>query len=142
MRDLMNNIHLLPVIVPPAAAPTGNTAMVGTVVSRRGYDSLTFGIMTGDLADADVTFTVLVEESDLVGSGFVAVDDKDLIGTEALAGFTFAADSKCRKIGYKGGKEFVRLTITPANNTGAASVVAMAILGHPSAAPTPNPPQA
>lgn len=142
MRDLMNNIHLLPVIVPPAAAVADNTAQVGAVVSRRGYESLTFAVMTGNLADVDATFAVLVEESDLIGSGFVAVDDKDLIGTEALAGFTFAADNKCRKIGYKGGKEFVRLTVTPANNVGAAAIVAMAILGHPSSAPTANPPQA
>jgi len=140
MRDLMNNITPKPVIAPAAAAQIDNTALVGTAIDRAGFDSLTYIILTGTLADVDATFAVLLEESDASGSGYAAVDDKDLIGTEALAGFTFAADGACLKLGYKGGKRYTRLTITPANNTGAAPISAMAILGHPSSAPTANPP--
>lgn len=138
MQDIMNNINPRPVIAPQIG--TDNTAMVGAVIDRLGYDSLTYVIQTGTLADADATFAVLLEESDAQGSGFAAVDDKDLIGTEALAGFTFAADGVCRKLGYKGGKRYTRLTVTPANNTGNAPISACAILGAPSSAPTPNPP--
>jgi hypothetical protein len=141
MRDLMNNINLKPVIVPPAAAITDNTAQVGAIIDRQGYESLTYAIMTGTLADADATFTVLLEESNDSGmSGATAVADADLIGTEDLAGFTFAADSACRKLSYKGNMRYTRLTITPANNTGNAPLVAMAILGDPLTAPTANPP--
>lgn len=140
MRDLMNNIYPKPVIAPAAAAQTDNTAIVGTAIDRAGFDSLTYVILTGTLADADATFTVLLEESDVSGSGYTAVDDKDLIGTEALAGFTFAADGACRKLGYKGGKRWTRLTVTPANNTGNVPIGAIAILGHPSSAPTADPP--
>ncbi len=140
MRDLMNSINVKPVIVPVAAAITDNTAQVGTVIDRLGFDSLTYAIITGTLADVDATFTVLLEESDASGSGFAAVADADLLGTEALAGFTFAADGVCRKLGYIGNKRYTRLTITPGANTGAAPLSALAILGHAMSAPTANPP--
>lgn len=138
MRDLMNNINVKPVIAP--AVVTDNTAQVGAAVDRAGYESVTYVIQTGTLADADATFTALLEESDSSGSGYTAVADVDLIGTEALASFTFAEDGKCLKIGYKGAKRYTKLTVTPANNTGNAPLSAIAILGHPASAPTANPP--
>jgi hypothetical protein len=140
MRDLMNNIHPLSVI-PPAAAVTDNTAKVGSIIDRLGYNSLTYVIQTGSLADADATFTVLLEHGDDPSlSDAAAVPDDDLVGTEALAGFTFADDNETRKLGYTGGKRYTRLTVTPANNAGNAFVSAVAILGHPVSAPTANPP--
>lgn len=139
MRDLANRINFKRVIS-PAAAVADNTAQVGQVVDRRNYDSLTYAILTGALADADATFTVLLEESDQSGSGFTAVDDKDLLGTEALAGFTFADDDKVFKLGYIGSKRYTRLTVTPAGNSGNAFIAAVAILGHAALGPTPNPP--
>ncbi len=138
MRDLFNNMNPKPVIAPQVATDT--TALVGLVIDRAGYEALTYIIQTGVLADVDATFAVLLEESDASGSGFTAVDDKDLIGTEALAGFTFAADGVCRKLGYKGGKRYTRLTVTPAANSGNAPLAAYAELGFPSSAPTANPP--
>lgn len=140
MRDLFNNINVKRVLS-PAAAVTDNTAFVGQVVDRLNYDSLTYLIATGSLADADATFTVLLEESNSSGSGFTAVDDKDLLGTEALASFTFADDDKAFKLGYIGSKRYTRLTITPANNTGNVFLAGVAVLGHPHNAPTANPPQ-
>ena len=56
------------------------------------------------------------------------------------ARMSFADDNKTRKIGYVGGKRYVRLTVTPANNTGNIFLAAIALLGHPRNAPTPNPP--
>ena len=140
MRDLMNNIHPVTVI-PPGTAPTDNTAVVSAVVDRLGFGSVTFVLLTGTLADADATFTVLVEHGDVADlSDAEAVPDALLIGTEALAGFTFADDNKARKIGYAGGKRYQRVTVTPAGNASAANLGAVAILGHPVNAPTSNPP--
>ncbi len=65
-----------------------------------------------------------------------AVADTNLLGTEALAGFTFADDDEVRKIGYMGHKRYVRLTITPASNTGAWDIAALALLGRPRHAPS------
>lgn len=139
MKDLMNNIDVKRAISPVSVAD--NTAQVSQIIDRRGFDSCTFVIATGSLADADVTFAVLLEESD--DSGFStsnAVADADLLGTEALAGFQFDDDNECRKLGYVGGKRYLRLTITPSGNASAAVLCAVAILGHPSLVPTANPP--
>lgn len=134
MRDLASNIAIRAVIAP--AVVSDNTAAVGTVIDRRGFDSLTYVIATGTLADADATFTALLEESDASGAGFTAVADADMIGTEALASFTFADDGAVRKLGYIGHKRYTRLTITPAANSGSAPFSAVAVLGHAGARPT------
>ncbi len=140
MRDLLNNVT--PVnIIPPGVATSDNTAVVSAIVDRLGYGSVTFVILTGTLADADATFSVLVEHGDAANlSDALAVPDALLVGTEALAGFTFADDGKARKVGYGGGKRYQRLTITPTGNASAANLGAVAILGHPVNAPTANPP--
>lgn len=139
MRDLHNNIHPIRAISPVSVAD--NTAQVSQIIDRQGYDSLEFVILTGSLADADATFGVLVEHGDAANlSDAAAAPDADLLGTEALASFTFADDDETRKIGYRGAKRYVRLTITPAVNASAALLAAVAILGNPAVAPTANPP--
>lgn len=139
MRDLMNEIDVKRVLSPVSVAD--NTAQVGQIIDRKGYESLTYLIATGSIADSDATFAVLLEESDDSGmSGATAVDDADLIGTEALAGFQYDDDNECRKLGYKGSKRYTRLTITPTSNSTAALIAAVALLGHPANAPTANPP--
>ncbi|WP_431861387.1 hypothetical protein [Azospirillum sp.] len=140
MRDMMNCCTPKRAIS-PAAATTDNTAFVSQIIDVQGYDSLTFLIQTGSLADADATFTTLVEHGDDSSlTDAAAVADAELLGTEALASFTFADDNKCFKIGYVGSKRYVRLTVTPANNSGNAFVSAIALLGHPAQRPTANPP--
>lgn len=140
MRDLLNTIHPVKALA-PSAGPTDNTAQVCAIIDRQGFDSLTYIIQTGSLADADATFTVLLEEGDESDlSDAASVIDADLVGTEALASFTFADDGKCFKLGYVGGKRYTRLTITPAGNASAGAMSVVAILGHPSIQPTANPP--
>ena len=139
MRDVLNNIDPKRVLSPVSVAD--NTAQVGQIIDRQGYGSLTYLIQIGSVADADATFTVLLEEGDAANlSDAAAVADADLIGTEALAGFQFDDDNEVRKLGYRGTKRYTRLTITPANNASAALLSAVAVLGHPSLAPTANPP--
>lgn len=139
MRDQTNNITPKRVIAPVSVADT--TAQVGEIIDRQGYESLTYVIATGSIADADATFTVLLEEGDAANlSDAGAVADAHLLGTEALAGFQFDDDNETRKLGYIGNKRYTRLTITPVNNASAAVVCAVAILGCPANAPTANPP--
>lgn len=137
-NDLMNNIDVKRVISPVSVAD--NTAQVGTVVDGQGFGSVTYLIATGSIADADATFTVLLEESDASGSGFAAVADDDLLGTEVLAAFQFDDDNECRKLGYRGIKRYTRMTITPVNNAAAAVIAAVAVLGSPAVGKTSNPP--
>jgi len=99
MNDLFHNVTVARALSPVSVSD--NTAQVGQIIDRQGYGSLTFAVGLGSLADADATFAVLVEHGDAANlSDAAAVDDVDLLGTEALAGFTFADDNATRKIGY------------------------------------------
>lgn len=139
MKDMTNCVTPKRVIAPVSEA--GTTALVGQIIDKRGFDSLTYIIATGSIADIDATFTVLLEESTDSGmSGATAVADADLLGTEVLAAFQFDDDNECRKLGYIGSMRYTRLTITPVANASAALISAVAILGHPMIAPTANPP--
>lgn len=127
--------------ISPAAAGTDNTAFVSQIVDTRGYGAVEFAILTGSLADADATFTVLVEDGDAANlSDAAAVADAELLGLESQASFTFADDDKVFKIGYIGNKRYVRVTITPAANSGNAFIAGVWILGKPVTFPTANPP--
>jgi hypothetical protein len=139
MKDLMNSITVKRVISPVSVSD--NTAQVGQVIDRKGFESVTYLIATGSLADSDATFSVLLEESDASDmSGAAAVADADLLGTEALAGFQFDDDNECRKLGYIGSKRYTRMTITPSGNASAGLLAAVAVLGHAQIQPTVNPP--
>lgn len=140
-RELMNNIHPLRGYAPLATASADDTALVTEIIDTQGFDSLVFLLMVGVLADANATFVVLVEDGDDSGlSDNDAVADAELVGTEALSTFLFSDDNETRKIGYLGGKRYVRLTFTPAANTGAVPFAVIAVLGHPDISPTANPP--
>jgi hypothetical protein len=129
MRDTYNNLKFVPAIAPVTA--TDNTPIVGAIISNAGFQSLTYAIQTGVLASANATFAVLLEESDAADmSGSNVVADTDTIGTQALAGFTFANDDVTTKLGYIGGKLYTRLTITPAGTAGNAAISALAVLSH------------
>ena len=137
MKDLFHSLHPVTAIAPVSVAD--NTPLVSAVIDRQGFDSVSFVILTGSLADADATFAALLEESSN-GTDFAAVAAADLLGTAALAGFTFADDNETRKLGYAGAKRYLRLTVTPSANASAALIAAVALLGHPAVAPTANPP--
>ena len=139
MKDLHNNIHVARGLS-PVAAGTDNTAFVSQANDRKGFEAVEFLILIGANTDADATFTTLFEDSD-DNVTYAAVTDANLLGTEALASFQFDDDNEVRKIGYTGGKRYQRVTITPANN--AAGNIYMAgiwLNGHPTQAPTVNPP--
>jgi hypothetical protein len=140
MRELHDNIDVKPGIF-PAAAITDNTPFVSQILDMQNLQSAEFVILTGSLADADATFTVLVEEGEQANlSDNTAIDDRDLRGLEIQASFTFAADNKVFKLGLRpSGKRYKRVTITPPNNTGNAFVAGVWVT-RPLLAPTPNPP--
>lgn len=128
MRDLHFDVKYSRAIA-PAAATTDNTAFVSQIADTLDALSTEFVGLFGSIADADATFTVLVEHGDQANlSDAAAVPDAQLLGREAgtvTAGAAstgaapgFADDNKTTKIGYVGTKRYVRVTITPAANTG------------------------
>lgn len=123
MKDLHNNVNFSRAISPVSVAD--NTAQVSQILDTANYAANELAILTGSIADADATFTVLIEEGDTSNlSDAAAVADADLLGTEAQAGFQFDSDNQTRKIGYIGSKRYIRATITPVNNASAALLAA------------------
>lgn len=141
MRDLHNSVYPKRALS-PVAAGTDNTAYVSQILDMQGYESAELVILIGANTDADVTFTVLIEDGAASNlSDAAAVADAQLLGTEALASFQFDDDNEVRKIGYTGNKQYLRATITPANNAaGNIFIAAVWLLGHPRSMPTANPP--
>ena len=120
----------------PVAATTDNTAYVSQILDMKGYDSAEFVWLSGSIADADVTFTVLVEHGDASNlSDAAAVADEDLTNTEASAAPLFSSDDSVGSIGYIGNKRYVRVTITPANNSGNIFLAGVWLRGHASQQP-------
>lgn len=126
LKDNHNKFDVKRAISPVSVSD--NTAQVSQIIDLQAYQSLEFLITAGSLADADATFTTLVEHGDASNlSDAAAVSDSELLGTEAGASFVFSDDNAVYKIGYRGIKRYVRLTITPANNASAALLAAVAI---------------
>lgn len=140
MRDGISNVQ--PVVAIAPVVVTDNTAQVSAIINTADFNKLSFFILLGTLADADATGTVLVQHGNAANLSDAAdVPDHMLVGTELLAGFNFADDGETRKIGYIGDRQYVRVTVTPANNTGALPIAVLALLEDPRVAPTANPPQ-
>lgn len=131
LLDGLHNGVKYTLAMPPIAAVTGNTAFVSNVLDTNGFLENEFVGLHGTNADADATYTLLVEDGDDTTT-FTAVDDAYLLGTEtgtvtagaAVTGGSpgFADDNKTFKIGYIGPKRYVRVTVTPAANTGNAFI--------------------
>lgn len=139
-HDLFDNINFKRGLS-PVAATTDNTAYVSQILDMQGLSGAVFAIITGALADADATFAVTADESDAADlSGSNAVNAVDLLGTTALASFTFANDDSVFKLGFRpSGKRYKRVTVTPSNNTGNAFINGVWITA-PLLVPAPNPP--
>lgn len=120
MRDLHHDVKYSRAIS-PAAATADDTPWVSQILDTANFAINELVLMVGALADANATFTVLLEEGDASNlSGGNAVADADMIGNEAGASFQFDSDNTTRKLGYKGAKRYIRATVTPAGNGGDA----------------------
>lgn len=140
MHSLYQNIQTRRALS-PVAAVTNNTAFVSQIIDMQGYESMMFVLAIGKLADADATFVVLLEEGDDSGlSDAAAVADSDMVGTEVLATFLFSGDDTTEKLEYHGQKRYVRLTVTPAANTGNIFLAAVALMGNFRHAPVSHTP--
>lgn len=144
MKDMLTSVTVKRVISSVSGAGD-NVAQVGQIIDHQGYESATYVINTGSLADADAVFTVLLEEGDVSTlTDAASVADGDMIsqgtGTpETNAGFQFDDDNEVRTLGYRGTKRYTRLTITPATNTGAWPIGVVCVLGHRRALPFTQP---
>jgi len=125
-RDIHNNLGA--VVALNIGAISSNTTTNGAIVDTQGFEAVEFFIQSGTLTDGSYAPTVTEgNASDLSDGSATAAGD--LLGT--LAGATFAAtdDNAVKKIGYKGGKRYVRLNIVSTGVTTGGTLGAVAVKG-------------
>lgn len=101
-----------------------NTTTTGTEVDTAGFESCDFILAITDWTDGTYAFSL--EDSDVSGSGYAAVDSTLVfLKDESLgaAGIT--------QIGYVGHKRYVRLSIVSTGTTDGAVLYGTVILGTP-----------
>ena len=131
MRDLHNNINAARGIS-PAAILSSNGTTTGQTIDTVEYGSLEFLFAAGAITDG--TFTVTVYEGDASNmSDEAAVADADLLGTEPT--FTSADANAVKRVGYKGGKRYVRAKVVQTGATTGGYLCCIAAQGHPHTAP-------
>lgn len=120
--DLVSGFEARRLIDP--ASTTDNTAVVSQIIDMANRSGVAFIINVGSLADADATFDIKLEESansDMSSATDVSADTTKLLGT--VSDFVFSADNTIvAMFGYRGIQRYLRVTITPAANTGASLI--------------------
>ncbi len=95
-----------------------STTTVGNVIDTADYnDGVNFTMSLGVRTDG--VYTPLIEESDIIDSGFTAVDDiylvkndeASLVAPEAQVAAALTASNTIAKIGYVGYKRYVRPSV-------------------------------
>lgn len=125
-KDLLHSVKAVVALQPQDIST--DTTTVGEVIDTLGFDSCTFVVATGAIADTNLV--PAITECDTSGGSYTAVDDADLIGTEALATLDQDNDADTAKIGYLGSKRYVKLSLVSTSTSGANLVGAVALLGH------------
>lgn len=142
MRDLHNNIGVVPALTPRRILD--NTVQLGNIIDLQGFNACEFALISGNIGDSNATFTPEITEGDEPdGSGMTPVGQYALVGTQKAASFAYTlasnASNLTRKIGYVGAARYVRLTVTPSNNSGEAYLAAVCMLGYPNRGAVGNP---
>lgn len=112
MRDLYSNIATLNVLSPAVQS----AAVQGPSIDTYGAGRLAIAVNTGAIASAG-DFGVTLQESDTGTSGWTNVAAAQI---DTTAPATLAADSAYR-LGYRGFKRYVRLSLTKAGGTSIAA---------------------
>lgn len=126
MRDLASNIGLVSAVIPQVLAATDTSA----AIDLRGFDSAAVLINTGAIVSAG-DFTAKLQESDTTtGGDFTDVAAANLVGSFPAS----LAASTAYKVGYIGGKRYVRTVVTKNSGTSIAASIQIA-KGRPSQKP-------
>ena len=124
MKDMYNNIEIAKVIDPVTASAT----VAAVEVDLQGYNSATvlayFGTNAGTLSATD-KWTVVMTHADDDGTGvagtYANVGEDDVLGVTPASGVILtldddAEDNTAYKVGYVGGKRFIKIGLTKAGS--------------------------
>lgn len=131
-EDLHANVKISKALA--LTAVSGNGATAGSIIDTQGFGNTEFAIISGTLTDGTYTPSLTEGDDSALGDG-ATVAAAEILGTIALATFALTDDNTVKKIGYKGNKRYVRLTITASVVTTGGLIGAIAIQGDPQSAP-------
>lgn len=118
----------------PALASAAKTAdFTGLTVDARGYDALTFAAQTATVTDGATTVGAEYSDDDAT---WADVPDSEIIGTKPTFGTSAADDNTVKQFGVVVRHRYYRLDAAVVGATTGLVIGAVAILGHPSTAPT------
>lgn len=142
-KDLHGTVKVLNAIYPILIG--ANATKAGKIIDRKGYGGVEFIAHYGAVTTTGSVLTVVVKEGDATGS-LTSVADSNLLGTEALASLLATTPrtsgstmNVAKRIGYRGNKRYVQLSIVQTGTTSAGMVGVAAVLFNPEAAPVSNP---
>lgn len=125
----MNNVfdlhHKIAALIALAQATIGSdTTTTGVIIDTAGYTALEFLLTSGTITDG--AYAVSLQHGDDSGlSDAAAVPAADVLGD---ADFALADDDTVKRIGYIGGKRYVRLAIVSTAVTTGGAFSATAVL--------------
>lgn len=131
-RDLYHNAKAQRAVPITTISADGTTT--GDIIDLQDYGSAMFAILSGTLTTGTFTPKLTAGDAANLSDGVEVTAAAELLGTIAGATFAIADDGVVKKIGYRGDKRYIRLDIVGAS-TAAGVISAVAILGHPHAAP-------
>jgi hypothetical protein len=142
MNELHSNITHKLALSPVALGATGTSA--GKIIDRQGYGGVEFIVGYGAVTTTGSVVTAVLKEGDVTGT-LTSVADADMLGTEALVGLAAGARTSgtgqqvTKRLGYKGTKRYVQLSLTNSGTTSAGLMWADAVMFNPEVAPVANP---
>lgn len=123
MKDLQSKLGLVQSVEPAAYIASIN----GSSADLQGFNSAAIAVNSGLITDG--THTPIVEESD-DDLNFTAVSAGDLVGTSGNI-----ASSAVQKVGYKGTKRYLRVSVTVSGATVGGVYTASVVLGNADLSP-------
>ena len=115
------------------AAADGTTAFTGSAIDTSGFNSVMFSVSANYSAVDAATYALSITHSD-DGTTYTAATGDFIIGSSAA----LSGSANVQKIGYIGGRKYVKLVVTPsaaATSTNVMTIVGHAILSNPALMP-------
>lgn len=128
MKDAVNQLDAAVAIA--AVAINTDTTTASAAIDLQGCEGALILIHSGVIAGTtgQNVYTPLITECDTSGGSFTAVADADLINTEASAVQDAITDSTVKKIGYKGTKRYIKVSIVSTAFTTAGGIAGAIVL--------------
>lgn len=120
--DLRNNL-LSKVSLPAAAYTKAGGAVAGEPIDTAGYEKKLIECFSGALGAQVNVYEVEVTESDLSGSGFTAVADADLLGSEPTFDQAAVESNTVKTLEYVGAKRYLKANLKAPTGAGTGSGV-------------------